>query len=224
MDRLKIALMTFVLSLSLVSFGQVGISLGYSALKGFSNYKAHNGLSLGFEIPRDDAMTLYGRFTHYFRNLYPQDSLTYYLEPRDWTSGYNYSYTTATPGMNANVIEGGTRYYIGDGYDNGFAAYGGSSLMVLLNKISYKIDPYDEVNYVPSTSSNYQEGSIFSLGFGLEGGVKYSMPPYGTIYADLGFTYVIFNTTSIDPGYLYLAPYRGLYFAFNIGFRRDLLW
>lgn len=225
MERMRIVILSLALMMSTVTFGQMGISLGYSAFKGFSAYKAHHGISIGLELPRDDAMTLYGRFTHYFRNLYPEDTLQYFLEPRDPNAPFVLSSTSSIPGMNANVIEGGTRYYIGDGYDNGFAAYGGSALMIIMNKITYEVGPYNQVDYVPYSPYNYVEGSIFSLGFGLEGGAKYSMPPYGTIYADIGFSYIIFNTVSVPANVLfYVSPYRQLYFSFNIGFRKDLLW
>ena len=45
---------------------QVSFNAGSSTLKGFGTEKWFTGFHLGVEVPRDDAMSFYGRFTHHF--------------------------------------------------------------------------------------------------------------------------------------------------------------
>ena len=95
--------------------------------------------------------------------------------------------------------------------------------MIIFNKVTLDYDPYDEVNFqISEPNSFYSEGSIFSLGFGLGGGVKYTMAPYGTFYLDLGLNYLILGQASNDR--VYPGMYRQLFFVFNLGYRKDFMW
>lgn len=219
----KLIFIALLLSVSSAS-AQVSFNGGGSILKGFGPQKPYGGFHLGVEIPRDDAVSLYARFSHYFKQN-DFDSASIYLTARDITAlppGSEIApLVGAMPSMNYNILEGGTRYYLGDGFDYGFGAYGGSSLMLIFNKVRMTYEEYDEeLYYVDNTSS--AEGAIFSLGFGLMGGVKYSWVPFGTLYADLGINYMIFAQPSTQ--YVYPGMYNSLIFTFNIGYRKDLFW
>ena len=65
------------------------------------------------------------------------------------------------------------------------------------------------------------KGSIFSLAFGLNGGLKYTFPGYGTAYFETGVSYVLnaipSNNTASGAGDLY-SP---LMFTFGLGFRKE---
>ena len=131
--------------------------------------------------------------------------------------------------MNYHIIEGGTRYYLGNGFDYGFSAYGGTNLMVLFNKVRLDYDPYDEVDYQIYNAQTYVgEGSYFSLGFGLGGGVKYTMAPYGTFYFDLNVNYLILGQPSSNEVNNTIFGYERLIspllFNFNLGYRKDFMW
>lgn len=220
-----ITLLAIMITLS--GYSQVSILGGMNLLKSFSPDRPYGGFHLGLEIPRDDAISIYGRYSHYFSQsgvevFTPQD-YAIYIEPRDPMSGLVGEYIGVTPRMNYHIIEGGTRYYLGNGFDYGFAAYGGSNLMVMFNKVKLDYDPYDEVNYVVSDDySAFSEGSIFSLGFGLGGGVKYTMAPYGTFYFDANVNYLILGQPSSNR--VYGGMFRQLLFAFNLGYRKDFMW
>ncbi len=202
---------------------QVSINAGGSMLAGFSSPGPWGGIHIGVEVPRDDAVSIYGRFTHHFRAK--GDSVDAFVNAIDINSlppGSPYTMSIGTsPTMDYNILEGGTRYYLGNGFDYGFAAYGGSCLMLIFNSVKAKYDGFDESLYQIDDTYRY-DGSIFSLGFGLGGGVKYSAARFGTFYFDLNLAYMIFAQGSNDS--IYAGLYNPLIFNFNLGYRRDILW
>lgn len=224
---MKNLLAIFAIMFSLMGYSQISVMGGMNMLKTFSPERPYGGFHLGLEIPRDDAISIYGRYTHNFSQsgvnvITPQD-YAIYIEPRDPNSTNYGQYIGATPKMNYHIIEGGTRYYLGNGFDYGFAAYGGSNIMVIFNKVKLDYDPYDEVNFqISDDYTYYSEGSIFSLGFGLGGGLKYTMAPYGTFYFDMNVNYLILGQPS--DARVYGGMWRQLLFAFNLGYRKDFMW
>ncbi len=85
----------------------------------------------------------------------------------------------------------------------------------LFSKVKVKFDePYADI-----TDLN---GSIFSLGVGLGGGIKYSTARFGTFYLDLDVAYMIFGQGSQTN--VYGRMYNPLIFNFNLGWRKDLIW
>ena len=214
--------------LMLLAFGssaQLSISAGTSMLKQFQPTKPWGGFHVSLEIPRDDAISLYGRYTHHFKQdtqdpFTPSDYMIY-VEPRDPNSGAIGEFIGATPSMNYNIIEGGTRYYLGNGFDYGWAAYGGSNFLLAFNKIKVEYDPYDEAIFQVAEASRL-DGSIISLGFGLGGGAKYSTATMGTFYLDLNVAYMIFAQGNKNP--LFTEMYNPLIFSLNLGYRKDIVW
>lgn len=191
-------------------------------LKGFGGPKPYVGIHLAGEIPRDDFVSFFGKISFYGKQ---RDFISNsgYVEAVDPTTIPTFENVTYLNTMNYTVIEGGNRFYIGDGYDNGFGAYGGGTLQLIFNSVKRVYD-YSDIDM-----SKYQlpvneqiKGSIFSLGFGLTGGLKYTFAGYGTLYLDGGFSY-IFNaqpsntTASIGAENLY-SP---LFFTFGLGFRKE---
>lgn len=222
---MKKLLILFAVLLAGGAQAQVGISGGGGLLKGFGQPRPWGGLHIGVEIPRDDAVSIYGRFSHYFAQA-NQDSVYASAEARDPSTFPSVIGVSGVSGMNYNILEGGTRYYLGDGYDFGWAAYGGSNLMLVFNKVKNQYQGFDETLY--KLSDGYDRtGSIFSLGFGLNGGVKYSMEEVGTFYFDLALNYIIFGQASnytASEQFGQNGLYRPLLFTFNLGYRRDIAW
>jgi hypothetical protein len=66
-----------------------------------------------------------------------------------------------------------------------------------------------------------REGTVLSIGVGLQLGVKYTFPAAGSIYADISGQYLLFgqasNQTAFNSQLL-----SNIFFLFNIGFRKDL--
>lgn len=214
----------FALFIAATSFGQVGISGGLSSLKAFGPNKPWGGFHIGIEVPRDDQASYFFRFTHHFP-VKENDSLAISLMPRDINnvpSGMPYYPTIGSlPSMNYNIFEFGTRYYLGSGYDFGWAGYGGTNFVLTFNKVRSNPADYDQEIYYIDDVYNY-EGTAFSLGFGLNGGVKYSRPPWGTVYFDISIAYILLYQQNTNS--MYNSMIRPLTFGFNLGYRKDILW
>ncbi len=202
---------------------QISVNGGASMLVGFSNPGPWGGVHVGLEVPRDDAVSIYGRFTHHFRRTIG-DSIPAFIIAKDPLTVPFSQTVNSIPSMNYNIIEGGTRYYLGNGFDYGFAAYGGSCIMLIFNSVKGDYDTFDETLYELDEFSRYKT-TFFSLGFGLGGGVKYSSGRFGTFYFDLNLAYMIFAQSSNEniPGSVG-DIYNPLIFNFNLGWRKDILW
>ena len=198
---------------------QVSFNAGSSTLKGFGTDEWFTGFHVGVEVPRDDAMSFYGRFTHHFART--GDSLGVSAVAIETTTTPYVMSVMSSSRMNYNIFEGGTRYYLGDGFDFGFAGYGGTSFMIVYNKVKTQYSDFDETLYEIDGSTS-RDGAIFSLGAGLLGGVKYTVPRIGTFYSDFSVSYMLLGQASESSTYTGL--YSNLFFGINIGYRRDLFW
>ena len=205
---------------------QVSLNLGLGPLKGFGVPKSFFGFHGGIELPRNNDVTFYLRLGYYLPKKEEQSTTTNVTAIDLTTSPYNLSvsYLTST---NYTTIEGGTRYYLGNDYDNGFSIYGGSNFMLILNSVKRNYEKYDltglynwENDYVLPESEEVK-GTIISVALGLQGGVKYTFPARGTIYADITGSYALFakasNNTAANSNL-----YAPMIFIFNLGFRKDL--
>jgi hypothetical protein len=221
---MKKVLVLMAIVLSGTSFAQVGISAGTGMLVGFGSQRTWGGLHVGLEIPRDDAVSLYGRLSHYFARP-SQDSIYTSAIARDVTTSPYVINLGGVSRMSYTTLEGGTRYYLGDGYDFGWAAYGGSNLTLIFNGVRNRYQPFNETLY-ELQEAGAQRGTIFSLAFGLGGGVKYSVEDLGTFYFDTSLAYVIFGQASnpVAEQAAFVGLYRPLLFTFNLGYRRDISW
>lgn len=198
---------------------QISFNAGSSTLKGFGTDKWFTGFHIGGEVPRDDAMSFYGKFTHHFSRQ--GDSLLASAVANDVTTTPYIVNVWSSTGMNYNIFEGGTRYYWGDGFDFGWAGYGGTNFMIVYSKVKTTYDDFDESKYRIDESS-MRDGGIFSLGVGLTGGVKYTMPRVGTFYTDFSMSYLVLDQVSNQS--IYGGLYSQLFFGINVGYRRDLFW
>jgi hypothetical protein len=206
-----------IMQLSILS-AQFGLSGGLNTIIAFGAPKPYFGFHIGGEIPRDDAITFYGRLSSYIGNEDATAGLVYAEAIDPLTNPYLQS-VYYTSKMNYTILEGGTRYYLGDGYDSGFGLYGGSNFSLMLNSVKRKYGDYDQVKYaLPSTE--IPKGMIFNIGVGLTGGVKHTFAGIGTVYCDVNFTYLLLsqpsNTTAQSTNL-----YRPLIFNFGLGFRRE---
>lgn len=197
---------------------QFGLSGGVSMLKAFGVPKPYVGLHIGGEIPRDDEVTFYGRMSFYGKQRETLKGTTTVTAYDFTTNPYNMTVQYQSS-MNYTIIEGGSRYYIGNGYDSGFGAYGGSNLMIVFNSVKRDYDDYDQTLY-QLNPGELAKGSIFNLGFGLGGGVKNTFAGLGTLYLDLNLSYMLMNvasnTTAVNTNL-----YSPLLFTFNFGFRKE---
>ena len=225
MNRIQVLILFFLL-LKTSLFGQLGITGGLGTMNGFGIKKTFYGFNLGLEYPRSNENTIFGRFAYYIpRNN--TDSIIAFADvispsPPGAPLILQRNYIVST---GFTTIEGGTRQYLINAYDNGFSVYGGSTIMLCINSIKKNYEnwnhPYNESDY-----QNYGEekGTILNLGVGIQGGLKYTFPSLGTIFCDLSGTYLIVSTSSNDAVYVSENyPFNSAtLFSVNLGFRKDL--
>ena len=203
-------------------FSQISANAGLGTLNGFGVKKTFFGLNLGLEYPKSNQTTIFGRIAYYIPRNNEGDSTIAFASAISTTT-FPYSlprnYIVSTGYL---TIEGGTRYYLLNGYDNGFSIYGGSTILVSINKIKRN---YADWKY-SNNESDYEmndKGTILNLGVGLQGGLKYTFPSIGTLFCDLSGNYLIIRQASngmVNESTNY--PFNSaLLFTFNLGFRKD---
>jgi len=215
-----------MIGLSFQSICQISINAGTGFLKGFTVPKPFFGFHGGIELPRSNDVTFYGRVGYYFPQKEDTQFFTFVnaVNPTITPQMLTVNYVTKT---NYFTIEGGTRRYLGNDYDNGFSLYGGTNFMILFNSVKRDYDRLDtsgEYQWKPNYTTNPsepQKGSILSVAGGLQGGLKYTIPATGTFYFDINGQFALFgkanNTTASNTNL-----YSQLFFTFNVGYRKDL--
>lgn len=196
-----------------------------SVLNGFSSQKSFFGLNAGIELPKGNDVTFYGRIGHYFAQYDGKQNTSIVTAKDLTTSPYNLQVNYESK-MNYTTIEGGTRYYLGNDYDNGFSLYGGGNFMIYFNSVKREYESEDvtgtyqwedKYELAPEDPAN---GKIISIAMGLQGGMKYTIPATGTFYMDINGQYSIFGQASNTN--ITASLYSPLFFTINIGYRRDL--
>ncbi|MDB3905313.1 hypothetical protein N9335_02430 [Crocinitomicaceae bacterium] len=218
----------FSICLCLSINSQVSISAGLGSVSGFTTDKSHVGFHAGVELPRNNDVTFYGRLAHYFSRSEDEGTTRTVIiqDLNDLTLPYQLQ-VNARESFNYTTIEGGTRYYLGNDYDNGFSAYGGTNGMLVFNTVKLKYDKTDitgtyewEENYA-LPSNDDERGLIMGIAVGLQGGVKYTIPAIGTAYFDVSGQYSILAQGNNDVAN-FTNQYSQLFFVFTVGFRKDL--
>lgn len=214
---LKKAILVTMLLMGSLAYGQISVMAGPSLLRPFGAEKSFVGFHIGGEYSTDDATSYFGRLTHYPGQTDTFPTLVD-LQAIDATAPYaNTTFTTRT---NYTVLTGGLRYYIGDGYETGLSAYGGSTLNLVFNTVKAEFEPFDEAKYILPDGVT-RKGNAFQFGLGLQGGVKYGIVNFATVYMDLGMDYMLAYVPSnaLAQSSFYI---RQFLFSFNIGIRKDI--
>ncbi|MFM7594598.1 MAG: hypothetical protein ACKO4Y_00300 [Flavobacteriales bacterium] len=223
---MKYALVVLTMSLFSAVFAQVSISAGTGILNGFGTQRSSFGFNLGLELPRSSDLTFFVRASAFLPN---QDSTTRYanMTANDLTTT---PYTLSVPynvKSHTLYVEGGTRSYMLNDYDNGFALYGGSVFGLGINTTSAKFSKFDYTKQYEweglysLPNANPTKGSIYYLALGIQGGFKYTIPVRGTLFFDITGTYSILNLANNTAGEN-SHTYSRLNFLFQLGYRRDL--
>jgi hypothetical protein len=222
----SILIASFLFLTPLFSFTQVSFDGGSGILKGFGAPKSFANVHLGIEVPRSTDQSIYGRFSYFFpvnegANLSTNVTANNFsVNPYNLTVNFDRS-------TNYSLFEGGTRRYVGNDYDYGFSGYSGSNFMVIVNKVKNNYEKEDATGQY-TWANNYSlspgeelEGTVLSIGVGLQAGVKYTFPAIGTVYADLSGEYLLFGQASNQTAYN-SQLLSNIFFIFNVGFRKDL--
>lgn len=238
---MKLLIAVSLMFVGFASFGQYSIGGGASTLFQFGNNKPFGGLHIVAEFPRNNEVTFYVRANYLFkqnlsqsvRDLYEEQQNASYpdlyivgkdpsVTPQSKIIPYNFKQS-----FNYFMIDGGTRYYIINGYDEGFALYGGTNIGVAINsvKFRYQLDDYDTSRYkleydVKDDYYNYgSKGTVLNLAVGISGGLKYTFPGRGTFYFDFNPALMVFALPS-QPD-IETTLHKNVIFNFNIGYRRE---
>lgn len=210
-----------VLLVNYNTFSQTGISVGGSLISGFGSQKHLPGINLGVEIPRDNESSLFIRASFTSRSTYSESVLFQAIDPLTSPVVKNGDCDFKNGMFN---LEGGTRYYFGEGYDSGLALYGGTIVMMNTNGVVRReATGVDETKYefVNSLGNPYtKKGRIISLNIGLNVGIKKHVG-VGMVFFDVTAAYSLLGLSSNDLAKDY-GTFSPLIFAFNLGFRRDL--
>ncbi len=212
---------------SFFSHAQYAIGGGVSSMFQFGNNRPLVGANLFFEMPRNNNISFYVRASY----LVPQSakgvSNNFEAIAR---STETTPFTIAVEGYEQNrfgyfILDGGTRYYLINGFDEGVSLYGGTNIAMVINtmKYGYQFSDYDQSLY-SLDHYNFNEyggrGSIFSLAIGFTGGVKYTIPKVGSIFLDINPYIMMFAIPSNNM--IPTSTYKSLLFNLNIGFRKEL--
>ena len=216
----KMGLILAMMIIGNLSHAQYGLTGGLSMLKGFGIPKPFVGFHLGAEFPQNDQNSIYGRLSFYAKQRDTLSSVSW-VSAIDLTAnppGLNVAYQSS---MNYTILEGGNRYYIGDGYDSGFGAYGGATFMLIFNTVKRNYEDFDETKYTLPINE-VPKGSILGLGIGFNGGLKHTLAGIGTFYLDANLAYrTPFLTFASNSTALNTTLYSGILFTFNVGFRKE---
>lgn len=218
---MKIISFLILVLISCHAYTQTGIAVGGTLINGFGSQKNLPGISLGVEIPRDNESSLFIRSSFTTRSTTSESVLFQAIDPLTSPVVKNGVCDFKNGIFN---LEGGTRYYFGEGYDSGLALYGGTIVMMNTNGVVRReATGVDETKYefVNSLGNPYtKKGRIISLNIGVNVGIKKHIG-VGMVFFDVTAAYSLLGLSSNDLAKDY-GTFSPLIFAFNIGFRRDL--
>jgi hypothetical protein len=211
---MKNLLSIILIFISTFSIAQYSIYGGPTVLRPIGIGKSFIGLNLGAEIPKDDESSVYLRANLFLNKTDTSTAFLQNIDPNDYTLN---SVRTKNS-LNYFTFEGGLRRYLGGGYDNSFAFYGGTNLMGVVYSSRSKVAAFDKTKYT-FPAANQTGGSVLGICIGLNGGAKYTFPGIGTIFYDMSLDYMlkyVFTTMNVPTTYL-----SSLLISFNIGFRKE---
>jgi hypothetical protein len=213
---MKNLLSIILIFISISSFAQYSIYGGPTVLRPIGIAKSFIGLNLGAEIPKDDESSVYLRANLFLKKSDTTATPVYLtnIDPNDFTL----QSVNTRNSLNYFTFEGGLRRYLGGGYDNSFAFFGGTNIMGVVYSSKGTVDTFDKTKYV-LPAANQTSGSVLGLCVGLNGGIKYTFPGIGTIFYDMSLDYMLkYVYTNSNVPVQYLSP---LLISFNVGFRKE---
>jgi len=220
----------FILGLVLLATtavqAQLSISGGVGKLNGVGTDRKPFILNLGIEFPRSSDLTFFMRAT-YGPRITDANTDSAYVTAIDLNTTPSTLTIPYSIRCQTFYVEGGTRSYMLNDYDNGFALYGGTVFGFGINTTDAKFSKYDVSNTYEwegkykLPNNNPTKGSIYYLALGIQGGMKYTIPVKGTIFFDITGTYSVLDLANNNAGTRSFT-YSPLNFLFQLGYRKDL--
>jgi hypothetical protein len=224
---IKIIGIVAVLFLTGNVFAQYSVGGGPSFMFEFGNGKPFYGLHFNVEIPRNNEVTFYGRATYLFKQNTNNSIGALAAIAKDASTDPQFVEVPLNhlTSINYFMIDGGTRYYLINGFDEGFSLYGGTNLALIINsvKYGYQYGDYDANKYTLDPGEfgeGREKGTIIRLAVGFTGGIKYTIPARGTFYLDFNPQLTLFGIPSTQG--IPSNVYKPVFFNFNIGYRKEI--
>src|SRR5690606_5022594 len=224
---IKIGAVLTLVFLANTIYGQFGIGGGPSFMFEFGNPKPFYGLHIVGEKPRNNEVTFYGRLTYLFNQNSKTNlgQLTAFANDQATNPSFVPVDLNQLTSINYFMIDGGTRYYLINGFDEGFSLYGGTNIALIVNSVKhgYQFGDYDESKYTLESgdfTDGREKGTIIRLAVGFTGGVKYTISAKGTFFFDINPQLTLFGIPSNQN--IPSSVYRSVFFNFNIGYRKEI--
>ncbi len=213
----------FVGIFSFIGFGQTALGGGFSMLKAFGVRAPYLGGHFLAEFPVDESTSYYGKLSVYAKQKGLSEVV--YADAIDINTMPSMIEVNTRSTFNYITIEGGRRFYFGNGYDFGFAPYGGTHLLAAFNSAKMNVDNFDETKYrLQNGQGQEMKGNIFNLAFGLSGGIKNDFS-WGTLYLEASFDYAIL---AVPSNQIAVSAYNQmgspLLFTFALGYKKNLFF
>ncbi|HLV42536.1 MAG TPA: hypothetical protein VKY37_09665 [Brumimicrobium sp.] len=221
--RYLIAALMFVFtSISTLSTAQYSLGGGLSSFHGVNLPISRVGVNFFAEVPRTPENTLFIRAAYMLPN---SDSRSTFVSGKQ---GVTPSMTEADLVAKTSyfAIDGGTRYYLFNQYDIGFAVFAGGHIKGILSSYSARyrmpgsldINDYETSDFPaqPLTGLSPQYSLLFAFGGNV--GVKYQLPMRGALTFDFALELI---TRLYDPYTILGNDIAPLSFSFNLGYRFD---
>ncbi len=217
--KTKILLPIIAVIVSFSLNAQVGLMIGPGLNYGFGSGQLFKTLNLGVEIPRDENASIIVRAYASLKNS-KMDST--YAEAKELGTSPSVMTIGVKNGVTQFGLQGGTRrYFIGSNFDYGFGLYGGTVFDFSLYRLSSKpMGTFDANAY---TLRDQNQGSVFLLSFGLQGGAKKQFA-FGTLFMDVSLSYAIVAAGSAKLSGNANSQVSVLNFGCSIGYRKDLFF
>src|SRR5690554_600701 len=231
--RYWIGLLIFLLTATTnVSVAQFSLGGGVSTFHGINLPVNRIGGNIFLEVPRTPENTLFVRAAYMLPN---KDRQTLGLYEKEGFTPTDENLTTEKVTKTSYfAVDGGTRYYLFNQYDIGFAVFAGGHIKGILSSYSYNyhldkgLNPDDYLaDQAPSSSGgvsppepirnlNPQYSLLFAFGGTI--GVKYQLPIRGALMFDMGLEVI---TRLYDPYAILGNDISPLSVSFNLGYRFD---
>jgi hypothetical protein len=212
----KISLLIFVLSICSF-FGNAqkyGVGGSFDILNPVGKKKFLPGVTVFFDVPKTDNIAFYGKLGYYFPTSIV-DTNAYAIAIDPMTNPYQVSAENKTV-INIISLQGGTKYFVGNAYNVGFAGMFDTHFRLLVSPVKSSVTGYDAKIYqqdpnVPTTAGKYVSMNLFA---GVGAGVKYSQP-WGTLFASANIDLILFylRPTALTSSFM---------LSVEVGYRRDI--
>jgi len=211
------------------SWGQFSIGGGLSSVFEYGK-SAGFGLNIVGEVPRNNDVTFTGSISYIFPRVQSRELSGSGLPAIAKDINTSPQNITAPifqeESINYFIAQAGQRFYILNGFDEGFSLYGGTLVGFTFSKVKWNTSPrYDDSKYTIDSTllsqwSNRDQGSILRIQVAFNGGMKYTIPNVGSFFFDAGISLTLLPMVSNDA--MPSPLYQSVFFNANIGFRKEL--